>query len=298
MASANTGPPWFARHPDGSIHFSGVPERLKVHPALEQRGITLAAPSKPGVVFRTNNPEGADHVVKVLDLATEELPIYERLLRDIDNPANHTVPCETERSGHPILIMPMLSRLYSVVNFDCKSQSQLLRFFYQLVEGVDYLHRSHIVHMDLCSGNVLAGMPRDAKFNPVVKPHRVYIIDFDTARQYELGPGVQQAIELPETQIVPPKGLTHFDPYSWDVYCLGRVLEWIMKEYCKEKQGIPRIAQWYIDWLIGDEQGCRGVCRCRPTARTARLFLAVLCLRGPLFDIHDGVVGAAKPHAG
>ena len=54
-------------------------------------------------------------------------------------------------------------------------------------------------------------------------PERTYIIDFDTSRQLSLGPGDQHAITLPPTQLPPPNHHTHFDPYSWDIYCLGQV---------------------------------------------------------------------------
>lgn len=64
-----------------------------------------------------------------------------------------------------------------------------------------------------------------------VVEHRLYIIDFNTSRQFALGPGVQRAITLPGAQLEPPNGLEHFDPYSWDVYCAGRTLE-IITEVC------------------------------------------------------------------
>ena len=49
----------------------------------------------------------------------------------------------------------------------------------------------------------------------------MYLIDFESCRQFERGPGVQTAIPLPDTHVVPPLGMTTFDPFSWDVYCLG-----------------------------------------------------------------------------
>ncbi|KAI8995449.1 hypothetical protein BD414DRAFT_520712 [Trametes punicea] len=280
------GPPWFAYKQDGSIHCSGVPERLKHYPPLEKRGIVLVDSHKPGVVFGTGTDD-INYIVKVLDLETEELAIYERLLCHLDDPTNHIVPCEIDRSEHPLLIMPMLQPVFHIVSVYCKSERQLLRVFFELIEGLEYLHRLHIVHMDLCHGNLLTAMPWDAAAHVRIVPYRLYIIDFDSSRQLEFGPGKQHAITLPETQMEPPKGLTHFDPYSWDVYCLGRVLEFLAKDYCETRWRMPRIAQWYAKWLIGDERGCRTVCHCRPTARTARLILACIRLLGPLLDMYD-----------
>ncbi|OSD00614.1 hypothetical protein PYCCODRAFT_1437211 [Trametes coccinea BRFM310] len=287
MDSDLDGPPWFARHPDGTIHLGGVPERLQRHRKLKERGIALADSLKPGIVFGTGADETNMVVVKVLDLATEELPIYQRLLRRLDDPANHTVPAEIETSEHPLLIMPMLERSFNIVTVCCHSQTELLRVFYELVEGIDFMHQSHIVHMDFCCSNVLVAVPREGFLHDKVTPNRVYIIDFDTSRQFDLGPGDQHAVELPETQVDPPNEMTRFDPYSWDVYCLGRVLEWLVEDYCEMRGRIPRIAQWYARWLIGDEKGCRAVCHCRPTARMARVALAMIRLMGPLIDFYD-----------
>ena len=73
-------------------------------------------------------------VVKVLDLDTEELPIYEQLLSDIRSPLNHTVPSEIYREGHPLLIMPHLNNLTSLLIKEGRTLDRLLDIFYQLLE--------------------------------------------------------------------------------------------------------------------------------------------------------------------
>lgn len=77
--------------------------------------------------------------------------------------------------------------------------------------------------------NLLAANRHHAAQYTTATADRMYIIDFDSSRQFTLGPGVQRAITLPETQIRKPNGLTRLDPYSWDVYCTGRTLEAITK---------------------------------------------------------------------
>ena len=72
--------------------------------------------------------------MKVLDLDTEELPIYERLLSDIHAPRNHTIPYDIYREGHPLLIMPYVNTLSSLVEAEDRSPSQLLDILYQLTE--------------------------------------------------------------------------------------------------------------------------------------------------------------------
>ena len=57
----------------------------------------------------------------------------------------------------------------------------------------------------------------------------MYLIDFESCQQFEHGPGVQTAVPLPGTHVVPPLEMKSFDPFSWDVYCLGRTLEHILQ---------------------------------------------------------------------
>ncbi|KAJ8481351.1 hypothetical protein ONZ51_g6048 [Trametes cubensis] len=225
-------PPWYARYPNGDINCGGVPDRLLNHPELQRRGIVLRDPSKPGVVFRSfatdDGPHNQGFVVKVLDLDTQELEIYERLLDHVSSPQNHTIPSEIVRSGHPMLIMPMLSRIDMVIYQQCSSLSGLADVFYQLIEGVNYLHKHNIAHMDLCPGNVGGALAPQSDYHASLQLGRIYIYDFNTSRQFTRGPGYQHAITLPETQVSPPNGLTHFDPYSWDVYCLGHLMNELM----------------------------------------------------------------------
>ncbi|KAH9886284.1 hypothetical protein C8Q73DRAFT_285790 [Cubamyces lactineus] len=284
MESTNGGPPWFAYFPDGSVRLGGVPERLLHHPEMHRRGITLTDALKPAVVFRAASDKPA-YVVKVLDLDTEELQIYERLLSDIDSPRNHTIPCDIYREGHPLLIMPYVNTLSSLVEDANRSPSQLLDMFCQLTEGVEYLHSLHIAHLDICEGNVIAALPYDAQYHPSVVARKIYLIDFNTSKQLRLGPGVQHAITLPPTQIPPPDDLKHFDPYSWDVYCLGRLCQDVIESYSYDGRKVPWIAQWYARWLLGKEQGCHTVCRCRPTARTARRMLFVIRFLLPVVEL-------------
>ena len=82
---------------------------------------------------------------------------------------------------------------------------------------------------DLCFGNVVAAVDETEKEHPQTKAGRVYIIDFDRSRQLELGPGRQPAVVLPLTQYKPPLQMKAFDPYSWDVYCMGKLFEQLTK---------------------------------------------------------------------
>ncbi|KAH9853203.1 hypothetical protein C2E23DRAFT_778132 [Lenzites betulinus] len=269
--STDPNPPWYVFSPDGRCDPAGIPDRLLHHPTIQERGLVPARPIVPGVVFATvANP---DFVIKVLNTDREEHAIYKRLLSDMNRSNNHTVPFELTQTGHPLLIMPFLDRM-RWIHEGRWSTPEAMDVILQFVEGVDYLHSLHIVHMDICQMNVLAGREHcTAPLHQDVVVDRLYIIDFDSSKQFALGPGVQPAILLPDTQTDKPNGLELLDPYSWDVYCVGRTIEEVMKRVQDQsefrKTRPPWIATKCIQWLIGNERGCPGVCRCRPTARTA-----------------------------
>ncbi|KAI0330101.1 hypothetical protein GY45DRAFT_1303599 [Cubamyces sp. BRFM 1775] len=273
-SDVHDNPPWYATTPDGDVILGAVPDRLLCHPELQRRGIVLRQSMKPGVAFRSfatdDGPLDRGFVVKVLDLNTQELEIYERLLDHLDSPQNHTIPCEIVRNGHPMLIMPLLSPIELMIVGRCSSLSGLLDIFYQIIEGVTYLHKHNIAHMDLCPANVAGALKPHSDFHASLQLWRVYIYDFDTSLQFARGPGRQHAITLPESQTPPPNGLTYFDPYSWDVYCLGHLLDQLMN-YCVTLHATspPWLLRRYAQWLIGNERGCSSVCRCRPTAKRA-----------------------------
>ncbi len=57
----------------------------------------------------------------------------------------------------------------------------------------------------------------------------MYIIDFHTSQQLALGPGNQPPIVLPPSQEKKPLGVTTLDPYSFDVYCAGKTMQFALK---------------------------------------------------------------------
>ena len=66
---------------------------------------------------------------------------------------------------------------------------------------------------------------RDVQRHKYVQLGKVYIIDFSESRQLSRGPGQQLPIDLPDSYIQKPLDMQRFDPYSFDVYCLGMVID-------------------------------------------------------------------------
>ncbi|KAI0655867.1 kinase-like domain-containing protein [Cubamyces menziesii] len=183
--------------------------------------------------------------------------------------------------------MPYLCNLTRLLLDEDRTPARLIDIFYQLAEALEYLHSLRIAHLDVCHDNFVAALPEDERSQPAVVARRVYIFDFGTSRQLTLGPGAHNAITLPPTQIPPPNGLKHFDPYSWDVYCLGHVFEDLMETYPFDGKRVPWIARRVARWLIGKERGCSAACRCRPTARQARRALSVIRFLYVLWPLHS-----------
>ena len=83
---------------------------------------------------------------------------------------------------------------------------------------------AHGVVQDLRPDNLLYARRLDVKYHKEIELGKLYIIDFSESRQLQLGPSHQPPIDLPQSIIPKPLKMQRLDPYSFDVYCLGIVL--------------------------------------------------------------------------
>ncbi|KAI0323813.1 hypothetical protein GY45DRAFT_1289828 [Cubamyces sp. BRFM 1775] len=260
---------------DDYVLASRPPRWLMNHQELHRRGISITDLIKPRCLYRTSPfSEETQYAVKILAEGFPEAEMYKELLQDRD-PRNHILPVELlDTETRPILLMPCLSEFFVLLLYKWRT-SDFLKLFLQLVEGVEYLHDHNITHGDICHGNVLVAKERNVHGHPEIQPGRVYIIDLETVRRLPAPPGVQPALPLPQAQCRPPiKDMTQLDPYSWDVYCLGRFFGYLLGRVYR-KRTVPLLVRSYHRWLVGNERGCEGVCRCRPTVRRARQALSI-----------------------
>ncbi|PIL34806.1 hypothetical protein GSI_02593 [Ganoderma sinense ZZ0214-1] len=255
-----------------------VPEWLKDHPDLRARNIELFSGMKPwGNIFHTAHQHDStipQYVVKVLDSETEEGPINERLQADLSSP-NHSLPSEIIPSEPRLLVMPFVGSLGGLL-YRNRPASFFLDLFHQIIEGVEYLHRLQIAHLDICIANVVYVFPKQAAADPRLVTDKLYLIDFHTSLQLTLGPLLQPQIVLPPSQEEKPLGVTTLDPYSFDVYCAGKLMQDILKYSSRQEPPLAWIPRRYAQWLVGTERGCASVCHCRPTARRARRVLTII----------------------
>ncbi|KAI0711746.1 hypothetical protein C8Q76DRAFT_653023 [Earliella scabrosa] len=250
------------------------PRWLRDHTELKSRGIMLATFLSPFCAWATDSRLSCpQYAVKVVD-HSDEADIYDLLHQLGPASRNHTLPCDVIRDEHKVLIMPYLHDVTVAPQRRIPDLSALLEFFRQVVEGVEFLHSHNIAHMDMYSGQLIVATKRDVAQHPSVEAGKVYIIDYGASQRLLVGPGLQPAVDLPETQCKPPLGMKRFDPYSWDIYCTGVLFKTFVEVWLDRP--VSWIARWYIRWLIGNERGCSGVCTCRPTARRARQVLAFI----------------------
>lgn len=64
---------------------------------------------------------------------------------------------------------------------------------------------------------------------PGVPLGRLYIIDFEMARHLPLGPRAQGPVQLTGALIQAPLGVSRFDPYAWDMYCVGVLFDEVLE---------------------------------------------------------------------
>ncbi|KAI0711505.1 hypothetical protein C8Q76DRAFT_61032 [Earliella scabrosa] len=252
------------------------PEWLQKHPELKARGIVLEGPLKPTMtVWRTSQRyRVTPYAVKILDTEGREASFYDQLRSLGLSRPNHTLPCDIIRSEpRQFLIMPCLEspRLF------CHSWTVvgMLEFLYQVLEGFEFLHNHHIAHLDFYHENVIMATEEHVAHFKELEAGKAYVIDFDRSRRFDRGPGSQTAVDLPATGQYPPLNMKRFDPYSWDVYCVGKMFEWIAKYKYDDNPQPWLVRRFTEDWLVGDERGCTTVCHCRPSALRARQVLGV-----------------------
>ncbi|KAI0738341.1 hypothetical protein C8Q80DRAFT_1262869 [Daedaleopsis nitida] len=255
-----------------------APAWILQHSEIRRRGIEdLPHLLKPCYVWRTQpRLDSAPWAVKIIRPGSGEVEIYEYLRkRNISSP-NHTLPgVDIIHGDRPFLIMPAGDATY-LARMTWRL-CETLDDFYQIVEGIEYLHKHHIAHMDFVSENTIVAREMAVTYHPQLELGKIYIIDFGLSRRFPLGPGQQSAVDLGGMALSARYRIQRLDPYAWDVFCMGETLrQFLAFMYSHTGKPPPRICTWYVQWLIGKERGCSGVCHCRPTARRARQVLAAM----------------------
>ncbi|KAJ7238565.1 kinase-like domain-containing protein [Mycena haematopus] len=208
----------------------------------------------PAVMDATALADGSFVVMKRIDLGapSEELDIAVWLSAEPQrsDPVNHCVPIlgvlsDPKEPGWAIIVMPLLSREYDKPRFD--TIGEVVEFFKQIFEGVQFMHKHNIAHRDCSFPNILMdGAPLyRTPFHPITQdrkrdysgkvhpsltrtqhPVKYYIADFGLSRRYkpEERPPLEPTVRGGD-KTAPEMALDACDPFPTDVYYLGNSIQ-------------------------------------------------------------------------
>jgi serine/threonine protein kinase len=168
---------------------------------------------------------GTAVVVKLLRPGSNELLILQHL-HSIKSPDNHTIPLlttfEFDVDVGTFILLPEATPLVLGFTFG-KFCNNVVDFSRQLIEGIAFLHRHNIAHMDIKPSNI------------VVLQSRLFIIDFDISVRVD-GPDalVDRWCGTPEWMAPEighedgPKSL--YSPIRADLWSCGLVLQYLARK--------------------------------------------------------------------
>ncbi|KAI0073860.1 hypothetical protein K474DRAFT_1666066 [Panus rudis PR-1116 ss-1] len=194
------------------------------------------------------------------------------------HPRNHCVPIYEvlnvpDMENHCILVMPLL-RPHDHPRM--KSIGEVMEFFRQIFEGLQFMHQLHIAHRDCMTLNIMMDPrptfphgyhPRRMRrtidykgrakyYTRTARPTKYYYIDFGLSRRYNPkdGPPREHPIlggdkSVPEFQFAPGEPVRPVDPFPTDVYYLGNM---IREEYLKKKVGLQFMEELVRDMVQND----------------------------------------------
>ncbi|KAL5480150.1 hypothetical protein ACEPAI_1420 [Sanghuangporus weigelae] len=192
----------------------------------------------PEHVTGATAPSGASVIAKLLRKDSNELSFL-RELSTRKSPHNHVIPllATIQSSSGPLIILPRakaLSTNFMHLTFKNELRGEVWHMSRQLVEGIAFLHRLKIAHLNINPENlVYCFMSR-----------RLYIIDFDLAMRCK---DVEEMIEMscgtsewsaPEVVLDDDKPMRALNPIRADLWSCGRVLRFFAEATDeKEKDG-------------------------------------------------------------
>ncbi|KAI0076139.1 hypothetical protein K474DRAFT_1299249 [Panus rudis PR-1116 ss-1] len=241
-------------------------------------------PEHHAVIDAQRVSDGKTVAIKVVDKLVNpyEVEIASSLGRKelVHLPENHCVPILDVLSGpndsdRALLVMPFLAR-YNHPPFE--TVGEVVDFFHQLFEGVQYMHHNIVVHRDITALNIMMDpspiwpelfhpsapwMSRDLKHKAKHRsrtshPTKYYLTDFGVARKCR--PVNQQSLDelLEGTGAVTPgsqQSSQLSDPFSVDVLQLG---SFIFERFLQVYEGLGFMEDLVFDML--NEEHCE-----RPT---------------------------------
>ncbi|KAH8100163.1 kinase-like domain-containing protein [Cristinia sonorae] len=178
-------------------------------------------------------------VIKVVEKArgSKEAQTIMSLQRLPSTSRSPVIPAElVECEKSTLILMPYLPSVSRYFWAASEAHSFFLYAFTQMIAAVEALHNNNIAHLDIAITN-FTFVQSDIKFGSVeLKKDDIYLIDFDTTKHFESGPGSNITVtDFHGGHYAPPEGPELVDPYAYDVFSLGMTLRSLTKfsQYCE-----------------------------------------------------------------
>ncbi|KAG5351585.1 hypothetical protein C0989_005741 [Termitomyces sp. Mn162] len=237
-----------------------------------------------GSLMDASRADGTLVMLKAIHLvrSPDEIPVGKLLSSErLASPRNSCIPYlevidPPEGSEKAFLVLPLL---LGIERAPFQTIGEVVEFFRQIFEGLEFMHEHNIAHEDCKYNNIMADsqhlfdapphpfltfMKRDFTGRPsivasrTIKPVKYYLIDFDLSKEYP--PGAPRLEEPPwgGDKTVPEHLLPDAppcDPFPVDVYCLGNCIRQHFLDgciYAKAKRGFDFMRELIDDMTNSD----------------------------------------------
>lgn len=219
----------------------------------------------------------------------------------VSNPKNHCIPTTIldvpDEEDTQLLVMPLLQS-WEQPKFN--TIGEVVDFFRQVFEGLQYMHTNGVAHRDCKYNNILMDptglysvlphplrphQARDFRSTPshttrTLAPVKYYFIDFGVAKKYDLSVPPEERLEPPgwgagDWTIPEFKKDELCDPFAVDVYCIGHLIQSIFldgDEHSNPKKGLD-----FMRRLVKDM--CKENPKDRPTMDQVMERFEHICVR-------------------
>ncbi|KAI0093351.1 kinase-like domain-containing protein [Irpex rosettiformis] len=170
-------------------------------------------------------------ILKSVAHDSPEIPL-QNMLASHPSPLNHTLPAEViPCSGTYLILTPFIMEA-SIVTWE--SLDEIFVVAEQYLEGLQFMHQLGIAHLDLHAENLMYDREPHSTTGPLAtRGRRAYIIDFGLSKQFPPISGLTNGTTVVPFQknvghYDPPEGIEAVNPYAYDIYCMG----WVIESFC------------------------------------------------------------------
>ena len=208
----------------------------------------------PDHVVKAQSTDGTYVIAKLVKKGSHEQYIHYGLSRN-KSTLNHTIPLLDiiPSSLGSIIILPYETTLHEIANFDKTFPQISIQLSQELIEGVAFLHKQDIAHLDIKPFNIV--------YSQGLK--RLYLIDFSLSKRCDdedemvtMSCGTK-GWSAPEIELDRDKPRRAFSPIRADLWSCGKVLRFMSERSGKIHGSISMI----IDKLMDDEPWRRPLLR-------------------------------------